>query len=119
MDRPHDHEIRIGKGDRLVFTPSVHMLLHVRISCERPGVVAIGYPSSHDVELVAPLRVEHVVDPTRVRAREVMDLRGAHDRLTAATGWRPEIPLRQTMIETIEWWEAVLAHKRSDDGLRN
>jgi GDP-4-dehydro-6-deoxy-D-mannose reductase len=60
-------------------------------------------------ELVAPLQVRHVVDPDRVRALEVMDLRGAHDRLTAATTWQPEIPLRQTMSDTIEWWKQELS----------
>ena len=60
-------------------------------------------------ELLAPIDVEHEVDQTRVRAHEVMDLRGANDRITAATGWRPEIPLRQTMLDTIEYWERELA----------
>jgi GDP-4-dehydro-6-deoxy-D-mannose reductase len=56
-------------------------------------------------ELLAPIEVELVVDPKRVRAHEVMDLRGDPSRLTAATGWRPRIPLRQTMLDTITWWE--------------
>jgi GDP-4-dehydro-6-deoxy-D-mannose reductase len=60
-------------------------------------------------EVIAPIEVEHVVDPDRVRAHEVMDLRGSHDRLTAATGWQPEIPLRQTVAETIAWWEERLS----------
>ena len=64
-------------------------------------------------ELMAPIAVEHEVDPARVRASEVMDLRGDHSRLTAATGWEPEIPLRQTMADTIEWWERSLS-ARSD-----
>jgi GDP-4-dehydro-6-deoxy-D-mannose reductase len=55
-------------------------------------------------ELVAPIRVDHVVDPSRVRASEVMELRGAHDRLTASTGWEPQIPFRQMLADTIEWW---------------
>jgi GDP-4-dehydro-6-deoxy-D-mannose reductase len=59
-------------------------------------------------ELIAPVVVEHVVDPARVRANEVMDLRGSHARLTAATGWEPEIPLRQTIADTIAWWEHEL-----------
>jgi GDP-4-dehydro-6-deoxy-D-mannose reductase len=59
-------------------------------------------------ELIAPIEVEHVVDPARVRAHEVMDLRGDHSRLTAATGWEPSIPLRQTMSETIDWWRSEL-----------
>jgi len=65
-------------------------------------------------ELIAPIAVEHVVDPERVRAREVMELRGAHDRLSAATGWEPEIPLRQTMADAIDWWEAELAGRPDD-----
>jgi GDP-4-dehydro-6-deoxy-D-mannose reductase len=59
-------------------------------------------------ELLYPIEVVHVVDPKRIRAHEVMDLRGAHDRLTAATGWEPHIPLRTTMADTITWWESEL-----------
>jgi GDP-4-dehydro-6-deoxy-D-mannose reductase len=60
-------------------------------------------------ELIDPIEVEHVVDPGRVRAHEVMDFRGSHSRLTAATGWEPEIPIRRTMADTIEWWKRELA----------
>jgi GDP-4-dehydro-6-deoxy-D-mannose reductase len=60
-------------------------------------------------ELIDPIEVDHVVDPGRVRAHEVIDLRGSHDRLTAATGWEPEIPVRQTMADTIEWWKRELS----------
>ncbi len=59
-------------------------------------------------ELLAPIEVTHEIDPSRVRASEVMDLRGDHSRLSAATGWEPEIPLRQTMEDTIGWWEREL-----------
>lgn len=55
--------------------------------------------------LIAPIEVEHLVDPMQVRAHEVSDLRGDHSRLTAATGWRPAIPFEQTMA----WWESELA----------
>lgn len=61
--------------------------------------------------LVAPMQVQHVVDPARVRANEVMDLRGDHSRLTAATGWEPQIPLRQTMADAIAWWERELGRE--------
>jgi GDP-4-dehydro-6-deoxy-D-mannose reductase len=62
-------------------------------------------------ELVEPLQIEHVVDRSQVRAHEVMDLRGDHSRLTGATGWEPEIPFRQTMADTLAWWEAELARE--------
>ena len=62
-------------------------------------------------ELVAPIEVQHVVDPAKVRPHEVMDLRGDHARLTDATGWRPRIPFAQTMADTVAWWESELAEE--------
>jgi len=83
------------------------------------GPAVYNIASSHSVsageqvalvrELITPITVEHVVDPARRRAHEVMDLRGSHERITAATGWQPEIPLRQTMADTITWWEQELS----------
>ena len=62
-------------------------------------------------ELMAPLQIEHQVDPARVRAHEVMDLRGSNDRMRQAFGWEPEIPFRQTMLDTVRWWEAELTSR--------
>ncbi len=59
--------------------------------------------------LLDPIAVEHVVEPARVRASEVMELRGDHTKLTAATGWQPRIGFEQTMADTITWWERELA----------
>jgi GDP-4-dehydro-6-deoxy-D-mannose reductase len=59
-------------------------------------------------ELIAPADLEHVVDPDRVRAHEVMDLRGSNDKIGAEAGWQPEIPFRQTMHDTLRWWEGEL-----------
>jgi GDP-4-dehydro-6-deoxy-D-mannose reductase len=33
-----------------------------------------------------------------------MEVRGAPDRLKAATGWEPEIPLERTLADTVAWW---------------
>jgi GDP-4-dehydro-6-deoxy-D-mannose reductase len=61
-------------------------------------------------ELIALLRdftgreIAHEVDPARVRAHDVMEIRGSHDRLTAATGWEPQIPLVTTLADTVAWW---------------
>jgi GDP-4-dehydro-6-deoxy-D-mannose reductase len=82
----------------------------------RPGIYNVSSGQSISAgeqvrllaEILAPVQVEHAVDPSRVRAREVMDLRGAHDRLSSATGWQPEIPFRQTMRDTLHWWEQEL-----------
>ncbi|MFL5861809.1 MAG: GDP-mannose 4,6-dehydratase [Solirubrobacteraceae bacterium] len=56
-------------------------------------------------EIIAPIGLRHIVDPARVRASEVMDLRGDPTRLRALTGWEPTIPLGQTMADAIAWWE--------------
>jgi GDP-4-dehydro-6-deoxy-D-mannose reductase len=56
-------------------------------------------------EIIAPLEVDHHVDPARVRAHEVMDLCGANSAIREATGWQPKIPFRQTMLDTVQWWE--------------
>ena len=48
--------------------------------------------------------LDHQVDPALVRAHEVMEVRGAPDRLKAATGWEPEIPLERTLADTVAWW---------------
>ena len=44
--------------------------------------------------------------PGLVRAHEVMEVRGSPDRLRAATGWEPEIPLERTLADTVAWWRA-------------
>ena len=52
--------------------------------------------------------VEHVVDPALVRPNEVMEMRGSHAKLTAATGWEPEISLARTLADTVAWWREEL-----------
>lgn len=46
--------------------------------------------------------VDVVVDQTRLRPVDVPVLLGSHARLTDATGWRPEIPLTQTMHDILD-----------------
>ena len=54
----------------------------------------------------ARLEVEQRTDPSRLRANDVMDITGSHDKLTQATGWQPEIPLEQTLRDTLDWWRS-------------
>jgi GDP-4-dehydro-6-deoxy-D-mannose reductase len=69
--------------------------------------------------LISPITVEHIVDPARVRAHEVMDLRGDSSRLRAATGWEPQIPFRETLADTIEWWSRELAEGIQSSPMRH
>lgn len=59
------------------------------------------------------LDVEQRTDPDRIRKHEVMDVRGSHEKLTGATGWQPEIPLEQTLRDTLDWWRDRVAVGKS------
>jgi GDP-4-dehydro-6-deoxy-D-mannose reductase len=56
--------------------------------------------------------VRHEVDPARVRAHDVPEVRGSAERLRAATGWTPEIPLEQTVADALESWREELGATR-------
>jgi GDP-4-dehydro-6-deoxy-D-mannose reductase len=47
-----------------------------------------------------PVTVES--DPSLFRPMDAPDLRGSHARLEAATGWRPEIPLEETLAGILD-----------------
>lgn len=46
-----------------------------------------------------------VVDPDRMRPVEIPELRGDRGRLEAETGWRPEIPLDDTLRDVLAFWQ--------------
>ena len=52
-----------------------------------------------------PLTLHHEIDPARVRAHDVPEIRGSAARLA---GWTPEIGLEQTVADAVEWWRAAL-----------
>jgi GDP-4-dehydro-6-deoxy-D-mannose reductase len=60
------------------------------------------------VRAAARIPVRHEVDPARVRAHDVPEVRGSAERLNAATGWTPEIPLEQTVADALEAWRRKL-----------
>ena len=84
-----------------------------------PGVYNVCSGHSTSVaELVAlagaaaGCEVDHEVDPALVREHELMDVRGSHAALTAATGWEPTITLEQTLADTVQWWVGELDRER-------
>ena len=85
-----------------------------------PGAfnVCSGRPASAG-ELVRALgeacgvAIDHRVDPGLVRRHEVMEIRGAYDRLAAATGWRPAIALERTLADTVAWWREEIRAGRA------
>ena len=68
------------------------------------------------VREAATVPVRHEVDPGRVRTGEAPEMRGSHGRLTAATGWEPEISLEQTVRDTLDWWRARAAPRAHSAG---
>ena len=87
----------VCRAYRLLLDPSVP-----------PGTynVASGHsiPMKRVVELIVklarvPVQVER--DESRLRPADIARLCGDPSRLRAATGWRPEIPLEQTLADTL------------------
>jgi GDP-4-dehydro-6-deoxy-D-mannose reductase len=60
------------------------------------------------VRAASRLPVRHEIDPARVRAHDVPEVRGSAARLREATGWRPEIPLERTVADALENWRERL-----------
>ena len=52
-----------------------------------------------------PMELE--IDPDRFRALDVTVCRGDPGKLHQATGWRPEIPLEETLADLLEYWRAA------------
>ena len=60
------------------------------------------------VRAAARLPVRHEIEQARVRAHDVPEVRGSAERLRAATGWRPEIPLERTVADALDDWRERL-----------
>ena len=57
----------------------------------------------------ARVRVRIEIDPARLRPSDIPIIVGTHARLTEDTGWRPEIPIEQTLSDTLDYWRGVTA----------
>jgi GDP-4-dehydro-6-deoxy-D-mannose reductase len=62
---------------------------------------------------MARVKVEIRKDPARVRETQVMDFRGSYDKIKAATGWQPEIPLAKTLRDLLNFHRDWLSAKKS------
>jgi GDP-4-dehydro-6-deoxy-D-mannose reductase len=60
------------------------------------------------VRAASRLPVRHEVDPSRMRAHDVPEVRGSAARLREATGWEPEIPLERTVADALDAWRERL-----------
>jgi GDP-4-dehydro-6-deoxy-D-mannose reductase len=120
-----DEPIRVVTGNadaRRDYTDVRDVVRAYRLLAERgePGVFNVCSGRSWSArELIAALgraagaEIDHVVDPGLVRAHEVMEVRGSAERLRAATGWEPEVPLEKTLADTVAWWRAEIRAGRA------
>jgi GDP-4-dehydro-6-deoxy-D-mannose reductase len=60
------------------------------------------------VSEAATIPVVHEIDPARVRAHDVPEIRGSAARLRTRTGWSPRIPLEQTVADALAAWREAL-----------
>jgi len=115
-------EIHVGNVDsRRDFSDVRDMVRAYRLIAERgdPDVAYVaGSGRSVAVRelidgLAALARAETSVtsDATLRREGEQTDLYGSPDRLTADTGWVPEIPLDVSLRDTLDWWRARVAEE--------
>jgi GDP-4-dehydro-6-deoxy-D-mannose reductase len=54
-----------------------------------------------------PITIEQ--DPARFRPNDTPLVLGDHAKLTADTGWEPEIALSQTVEDLLDYWRAGIS----------
>jgi GDP-4-dehydro-6-deoxy-D-mannose reductase len=59
----------------------------------------------------ARVEVRQEDDPARMRPNEPPALQGSPARLTAATGWEPQLSLDRTVRDTLDWWREQLSQQ--------
>lgn len=61
---------------------------------------------------IARVRVTVEQDPSRLRPSDNPVVLGDASRLMSETGWRPEIPIEQTLSDLLTWWRSRVAAVR-------
>ena len=62
---------------------------------------------------VCGVEVKIEIDPDRLRRSDPLEICGNPQKLSAATGWRPQIPLSQTISDTLDHWKSELKHEKT------
>jgi GDP-4-dehydro-6-deoxy-D-mannose reductase len=58
---------------------------------------------------ISGIEAELTRDPERMRPSDNPIVYGSHDRITADTGWRPEIPIEQSLADAFDDWQMRLS----------
>lgn len=62
-----------------------------------------------NLSALAGVEAEIRVDGQRKRQTQQTRVRGSYAKLERDTGWKPTIPLKQTLVDTLHYWERQLA----------
>jgi GDP-4-dehydro-6-deoxy-D-mannose reductase len=52
------------------------------------------------------------IDPAKLRPTDVLEIRCDSTRFFKTTGWRPEIPIQQTLQDVLAYWRQRVQVKR-------
>ena len=77
----------------------------------RAELVRLVRPRTLLLGALAACPLEVVIDPTRFRAADLPVVWGDSSKLGAMTGWQPEIPLRQTLADALDYARDVVARE--------
>jgi GDP-4-dehydro-6-deoxy-D-mannose reductase len=62
---------------------------------------------SHIVDILisqSTTKIDHQIDPTRARPADTADIAASHDKITMDIGWKPEIPIEETLRDLLDWY---------------
>jgi GDP-4-dehydro-6-deoxy-D-mannose reductase len=68
------------------------------------GISRSGHDILNTILGAADVHPEIVQDPAKMRPSDTPDIYGSHEKLTADTGWQPEIPLEVTIADVVADW---------------
>lgn len=71
-------------------------------ACSTRGMTLLSIVDGLRAATTLPVHVQ--TQPHRLRHGEPAVLYGANDRLRAATGWQPNIPISTTLADLLDWW---------------
>jgi GDP-4-dehydro-6-deoxy-D-mannose reductase len=53
---------------------------------------------------LSPLKIKFKIIPERIKPMDIPRQKGDYNKIFKLTGWRPEIPLKQSLEDLLNWW---------------
>jgi GDP-4-dehydro-6-deoxy-D-mannose reductase len=71
----------------------------------------ISYSAKEILDILlefSPSKITIKIDPTKMRPSDMPDIICDNKKITNLTGWKSEIPLRQTLADTLDYWRNIV-----------